>query len=205
MIELSKTKARRRQLILDTAYKMFLDNGVAGTPMNDIARECKITRRTIYNYFDSKAELLVYLNDELLNKINDNFQMHYDSNKSGLENFQHLLDLIFENHYIYAQEILFLTEVRIYLSHLEYDLENDEKNLQFNRSFISEFEDIIYNGIEDGSISEKKYDIYALSKMLFLSIYGFLNTITIGHKNSREIYDKNCQKFSYMIIEFLSK
>lgn len=205
MIELSKTKAKRKQLIMETAYKMFLDNGVAGTPMNDIAKTCKITRRTIYNYFDTKTDLLIHLNDELVKKINENFRFHYNEKINGLENFKLFLKSIFDNHYTYSREILFLTEVHIYLSHLDNNLDIDDKSNQFNRHFISEFEYIIYQGLEDGSISKKEYDIYALSQMLFQSTYGYLNTVTIGSNISRSIYDRKCQKFAYMITEFLNK
>ncbi len=47
-----------KQKILDGSTKIFLMEGFYKTPMDEIARELKISKKTIYKYFDSK-EILV--------------------------------------------------------------------------------------------------------------------------------------------------
>jgi AcrR family transcriptional regulator len=46
-----------REIIIRTARKMFAKKGVTETTMDDIAKEAKIGKGTIYHYFDSKEEL----------------------------------------------------------------------------------------------------------------------------------------------------
>jgi len=47
-----------KQKILDESTKIFMQEGFCKTPMDDIAKTLKISKKTIYKYFDSK-EILV--------------------------------------------------------------------------------------------------------------------------------------------------
>jgi AcrR family transcriptional regulator len=52
------TAARRRQQLLDTAARLFADQGADSTSMGDIASEAGVTKGLLHYYFGSKAELL---------------------------------------------------------------------------------------------------------------------------------------------------
>jgi AcrR family transcriptional regulator len=52
-----------RELVIRTARKMFAKKGVTETTMDDIAKEAKIGKGTIYHYFDSKEELYCVILD----------------------------------------------------------------------------------------------------------------------------------------------
>jgi AcrR family transcriptional regulator len=47
----------RADAILDAALVVFADRGYAATGMEDIARRCRMTKPTIYEYFPGKAQL----------------------------------------------------------------------------------------------------------------------------------------------------
>ncbi|TKB50817.1 TetR family transcriptional regulator [Ferrimonas aestuarii] len=56
-----KTKAeaeKTRELLLDTALKLFSEKGVANTTLAQIATACGMTRGAIYWHFDDKAAML---------------------------------------------------------------------------------------------------------------------------------------------------
>ncbi|MBV1854609.1 TetR/AcrR family transcriptional regulator [Catellatospora tritici] len=44
----------RRDIITESAYRVFLRNGYAATTITDIAAEAGVAKPTVYNYFDSK-------------------------------------------------------------------------------------------------------------------------------------------------------
>lgn len=46
-----------RQNLLSAAKSLFIKNGYEETTMSDIAQEAKLCRRTVYAYYDSKAEI----------------------------------------------------------------------------------------------------------------------------------------------------
>ncbi|HDR06187.1 MAG TPA: TetR/AcrR family transcriptional regulator, partial [Candidatus Coatesbacteria bacterium] len=48
----------RRRLILEAAGRLFYRYGFRKTSLDDIARECRISKKTIYQHFDGKDELV---------------------------------------------------------------------------------------------------------------------------------------------------
>ena len=65
-----KQKERRRRAVLDAATGLLVAQGYEGTSMEEIAERAEVGVGTVYNYFHSKAELLMALfgqgADELL-------------------------------------------------------------------------------------------------------------------------------------------
>lgn len=49
----------KRQLIVDTAYRLFRTNGFEKTSMSEITAKVGGSKATLYNYFSSKEELFV--------------------------------------------------------------------------------------------------------------------------------------------------
>ena len=48
----------KKQLILETALKLFASNGYNATPISMIAKEAGVSQGLMYNFYSSKAELL---------------------------------------------------------------------------------------------------------------------------------------------------
>lgn len=58
MVRRTKAEAEQtREMILDAAERLFADNGVPATSLDDIAREAGVTRGAIYWHFDGKIAL----------------------------------------------------------------------------------------------------------------------------------------------------
>jgi TetR/AcrR family transcriptional regulator, cholesterol catabolism regulator len=53
--------AKRRQQIMKAAMELFLKNGFHGTTMRQICSASKVNRASIYDYFASKDDILVYI------------------------------------------------------------------------------------------------------------------------------------------------
>jgi AcrR family transcriptional regulator len=52
---------RRRPLVLDAAFELFLENGYDGTSMEAVARAAGVTKPVVYDCFASKEELFTAL------------------------------------------------------------------------------------------------------------------------------------------------
>ena len=61
---MSDKKERKRELILDTAFELILENGYANTKIIDIANKAGIGKGTVYEYFKSKEALILELIDK---------------------------------------------------------------------------------------------------------------------------------------------
>lgn len=66
--EIQERKDSKRQLIIDTATKVFAARGYHHTSVKDIVDEAKISIGSFYSYFKSKEELFASLYDELAQK-----------------------------------------------------------------------------------------------------------------------------------------
>ncbi|MGA7834509.1 MAG: TetR family transcriptional regulator [Acidimicrobiales bacterium] len=62
-----RKKAMMRQLISDTATLMFLQRGFDEVRVSEVAAECDISEKTVYNYFPTKESLLFDREEESTN------------------------------------------------------------------------------------------------------------------------------------------
>ena len=53
-----RKKARTRQLIADTAARLFAERGYEHVAVTDVARAAEVAEQTVYNYFPSKEQLV---------------------------------------------------------------------------------------------------------------------------------------------------
>jgi AcrR family transcriptional regulator len=54
-----RKKAQTRELLSDTATRMFLDRGFDAVKVTDIAAACHVSEKTVYNYFPTKESLIL--------------------------------------------------------------------------------------------------------------------------------------------------
>jgi AcrR family transcriptional regulator len=68
-----RKKQRTRELIADTARRLFAERGFEAVPVADIARAAEVSEATVFNYFPTKEDLfygrLEAFEDELLSAI----------------------------------------------------------------------------------------------------------------------------------------
>ncbi len=77
-LEQSKKRGRpfdpsKLRLVVDTAKKMFSESGFERTTIDAISEACGVTKKTIYNHFNSKEELF---GATILDKVNEQFSIN---------------------------------------------------------------------------------------------------------------------------------
>ncbi len=53
-----RKKARTRQVIADAAARLFAERGFEQVAVSDVAREAEVSEQTVYNYFQTKEQLV---------------------------------------------------------------------------------------------------------------------------------------------------
>jgi AcrR family transcriptional regulator len=70
-----RKKQRTRQLIADTARRLFAERGFEAVPVSEIAREAEVSEATVFNYFPTKEDLFYHgleaFEEELLASVRD--------------------------------------------------------------------------------------------------------------------------------------
>ena len=73
-------RKQKTELIMEVALELFAENGYHATSISQIAKKADISKGLIYNYFDSKKEIL----DDLIAHGFDEIQKSFDLNKDGI-------------------------------------------------------------------------------------------------------------------------
>src|SRR5437588_4478014 len=68
-----RKKRQTRELISNTATRMFMARGFDTVKVADIARECDVAEKTVYNYFPTKESLLLDREEEIAESIKEAF------------------------------------------------------------------------------------------------------------------------------------
>jgi AcrR family transcriptional regulator len=70
-----RKKARTRQVIADAAARLFAARGYEQVAVADVAREAEVSEQTVYNYFQTKEQLVTdrdqQVQDELCRRIRE--------------------------------------------------------------------------------------------------------------------------------------
>lgn len=70
MSEVKKTRSElKREAIIEAAKKAFQAGGVKNTSMDKIAEIAQVSKRTVYNHFKTKEELVMYIISGLWNQV----------------------------------------------------------------------------------------------------------------------------------------
>ncbi|MFW5768347.1 MAG: TetR/AcrR family transcriptional regulator [Bacteroidota bacterium] len=96
MSSIESNMEEKRQRIMEEALDLFSREGYQSVSISRIAKQAGISKGNMYNYFDSKQDLLVQL---VLDGINDLMQ-EFDPNHDGVltkEEFYHFVDKLFDN------------------------------------------------------------------------------------------------------------
>ncbi len=89
----SKLVTEREVQILDAAARLFSEKGFHRTTTRDIAREADVSEGTLYNYFDSKNDMLM----GIMTRLNEAQQLNYQLEKSFPDDATQTLHALLEN------------------------------------------------------------------------------------------------------------
>lgn len=140
---MSKQKSALRQTITEQALNMFKTHGIKAVRMDDVAKELKISKRTLYEQFVDKEQLLlecVMLNSENDKKIYEDFMSKTDNLMEILCFFiKYRLEELSRYNSLFFMEVIKYKPVRDYLEDI-------------SKSRGKEQENFIKRGIEEGLV-----------------------------------------------------
>jgi AcrR family transcriptional regulator len=85
-----------KELIIETFQKLIITNGIKKMTMEKLARECGISKKTVYKYYDSKDELIEHFIEGIASKIQQGFSRLDQGNLDPEETIFLFFDLVFE-------------------------------------------------------------------------------------------------------------
>ena len=150
------------QRVIETALDMFMENGIAATSMNQIARKVNLSQMSLYRYFGNKEELILRIWKYALTEFYRYFYERYTGDENASTGYERFVACMrayyslyeeFPNWYKYTHEMFTYR-----FSH--YDKEIPIPALK-----------ALKDGVEDGSI-RKDINIYAIYQILLNAFTG---------------------------------
>lgn len=184
--------------IVRHALEMFKMRGIKGVRMEDVSKELKISKRTLYEKFNDKEELLrecVKLDAEIKKEKNASFLAQSD-------NVMELLCFVLKNalEEFSKYNAKFFVEVMKYRSVRELLDENAKKDAAVKRAFFQKAIDegfvvsdvnidlvsMMTRAAIDALLNEKAYEKYSLPELFSTSVMLFLRGL-LTEKGQREL------------------
>ena len=92
-----REKELRYQTILQTAERLFCENGYSNTKIQDIARAAEVAVGTVYFYFRNKEDLLLQLLDATAFNFRNILGEAFRTGKNPVERFENAGRALFQN------------------------------------------------------------------------------------------------------------
>lgn len=168
MFGTEKRTVDKRAVILDAALKTFVKRGYPETRVSEIASEAHVAEGTLYNYFQSKEDLLLALFDEKWGGIIDDIRKKIirldDPNKKLKVMFSVIVRLFRKDRHLAEIFLVDVKQSSIFM-----------KNYPVNRvvEFIDLIEEILKEGKRKG-IYRKDLDTHVAKMIIFGAAQGIL-------------------------------
>lgn len=89
----TSTAGNTRQVILQTANRLMMDQGINNTSLNDIAREAGISKGTLHYYYPSKDDLIYDIAQEHFSVVKSSV-LRWNENVRGRTSFAEILRVV---------------------------------------------------------------------------------------------------------------
>jgi AcrR family transcriptional regulator len=168
---------RREKEILDVAEQIFARDGYEQASMNEISEQSEFSKRTLYQYFESKSDLYLSVALRVYSALSDQMKRINQNKQSGYESIKQAFLIQFE---FYKKN---RTVYRIIYDIEKVKAESANPKLHKVIATLSQFAENLYGliktGQQDGSIIPD-LDPRSTAASLILLLTGFFNQLSIN-------------------------
>ena len=182
--------------IINTSVQLFLKNGIKRVTMDDIAREMGISKKTIYQHFRDKEEIIITATQMYMEKeceIMENLRKNANNAVEHLFNLSRLLRETFNN-----MHVAVLQDLKRYYKNAWSIYQKFEREV-----FYKEIETSLKTGIKEGFF-RKEINIKILSTLRLIEIQMSFDNEVFDH-NSHSLFDIQHQLLEHFTYGILSE
>lgn len=159
-MSLQEVREQNKQKVIENALIMFLNNGIENTKVVDIAKASGLTERSVFRYFNTKADLVLAAAMHFFNHEVDILHSFWDEiDKSGENGHEKVYQVLLAYAMLFFNEkksLVFVQEAEIYLYRSNMLDTIRPRPIKAYKSKEGPLSIAICEGIEDGSIKDSK-------------------------------------------------
>jgi len=171
-----KLSEQKKLQILKASELLFYTQGVAHTSMDQVAKAAEVSKRTVYNHFESKEVLLLAIMQDMLGSLEQGPIIVFDKTKGLSEQLvviaQHEVGLLTSERFLRLAKIAFMQM----LQDPQFAQSVNASDIGCQRYFSDFLNQAIENKaleIENIELATKQF-IYQLKSLIFYpKLYGF--------------------------------
>jgi AcrR family transcriptional regulator len=195
-----REKLAKDEDILNAAEKIFGSTGVEGASMDEIAREAEFTRKTLYQHFGSKEELLSAVILRGFRQLLSSVKEGVDERASGFERLRAMGRV----YYAFYQEHNVFFHLINYSSRMKAIGKPEQRNAfeEIDKELFQVIARAIKDGKADGSVRGDIDTVMGTSSVIF-AITGFFFEYSLTGKTFTEHLSLDGDKFVQYTLDLL--
>ncbi len=192
----------RRQMILDSARDIILEHGVESVRMSEIARECELSKATLYLYFKNKESLLEAIFEEAVSSFIEYTEARIAENDSGIDAIRTLWKCYLDR-FRDSSDIFVLIGIKNFIAP-SFPLLHDTTDINSRKAggkMISLLQNVIEHGIRDRTL-ETRFDAKTLSRTVLIVSSGIVDNVARlprDVRNMRLVIDEMRRVFEILL------
>jgi AcrR family transcriptional regulator len=191
---------RQRATILEAARGLFIQKGIQGTTLGDIAAEIGVSRTTIYQYFSNQTDIAWAILEENFEEFQEDAGNVFQGDKTGYEQIEAYLSTFLTGLTQYPEQFHFLAQFDVmYASSQEVErlLATVKRTMG---SAVEPVAEAVRRGIADGSLRSDLDSTLAAAAVVNMAIAmtvrleAHRQSVTIEYSHTPEqIFTEACQ------------
>jgi TetR/AcrR family transcriptional regulator len=174
---------KTKNLIFESAIKIFSESGYRGATMDDIAANASLAKGTLYYHFKSKEEIFNFIVEEGLKILQNQVIEIQEMDMSPIEKLIKICKI--QLTFLYGYTDFF----KVVMSQLWGNESRQDELRQKIRTYISEIEINIKNAMENGQIEKGDVELIAFQFFGSLCSSAIYESIHIEKVNLEDIID----------------
>ncbi|MEJ2716019.1 MAG: TetR/AcrR family transcriptional regulator [Deltaproteobacteria bacterium] len=176
---------KKQKQIFRGAMKVFRTKGFHAASIREIAKACRISLGSLYDYIETKEDILFLVHKEILDQIYRRVDESLTKYQDPRDQLTHVLAEIFRLSFQLKDEILFIyTETKSLEKKYLYEV------LQRESEFVEAIEAMIRRGVNEGSFDSSNPAVLANVIALTGAIIPLRGWNILPHYGEKEVVDE---------------
>lgn len=148
--------SRRRELMLQTGFRLFAEKGIEMVSMQEVAEECGLGIATLYRYFSTKQDFVIAIGTKKWADYFEEVETEFARRGGDLMNAAEELDFYLNSYILLYREhpdvLRFNQNFNGYIIHEQPQLQHIGDYLAAIGPFRNKFHKLYEKGLKDGTI-----------------------------------------------------
>ncbi|SEJ76440.1 transcriptional regulator, TetR family [Pseudooceanicola nitratireducens] len=179
-----KQKASRNRAIVEAASRLFQESGYEAARIGQIAELAEVSVGTLYNYFKSKADLLLAIVSlEVEEVLHQGKAVLEEDPKTASDAVYRLASIYYDHSLVYLTKEMWRTAMALAIQHP--DTPFSDRYHMLDAALAQQVKDLC-EGLRARGLLCPEVDPDALGEALFLSINGLFTAFTVSDQMTLE-------------------